>query len=700
MDPALIERLLRMEAPRDPVVEAFVRLRRPGLPVPGVRIVARFGTIATCRLRTSAIAAVHRHPNVVSLKAGRPLGPQYDLPDDLQDIAGQDREVVPLNDRRRARGIRTAGDGVAVGVVDWGLDFDHPNFKNPDGTTRLIALWDQRDERGPSPRPYGYGTLHVRDRIDDALRTGQPYAALGYHPARADRGGGTHGTHVVDIAAGNGRAGGPVGIAPCADLIFVDLADRDTGGLENLGGSVRLCEAVDFCARMAHPRPWVLNLSIGRHGGPHDGTTLTELAFDELLAAAPGRFIVQSAGNYYRAGVHASGVMATGETQSVRFVTDPEDVTDNELEIWYDGDDEFEVRIDPPGAVGPIVSLGRRADLVVGGRRVGRVHHRARDPNNGAHHVDAFLSASAPPGIWTVTLSAIRVRRGRFDAWLERDEGCRRCQTRFVVEDRDPMSTTGTIANGHLPLVVGAYDARRSDCPPASFTSVGPTRDGRDKPDVSAPGVAVLAARSAPASATTSLGALVRKSGSSMATPHVTGAVALCLGLTGTSLSASELRRLVLDTADAADSVRLGFGRLNIGTATAAAARVVGGRVEPSPATVYRRIVYGRHDVEGLGDGVEVLGLPGLPLAQSLRRGDVVITVTLGRRAAGDRDVLAGPALVRRGSDAGVLAGYYATVASTARGGADRRLRRVLDVTGHVPPGTLVIRLSAEGVGG
>ena len=131
------------------------------------------------------------------------------------------------------------------------------------GGTRFLSFWDQRDlAAGPRPDPYGYGTVHDREQIDRALHDPRPYERLGYHPAIADRAGhGTHGTHVLDIAAGNGQAGGPVGIAPEADLVFVHLADRTTGGLANLGDSVRLLEAVDFISRTAGSRPCVINIS-------------------------------------------------------------------------------------------------------------------------------------------------------------------------------------------------------------------------------------------------------------------------------------------------------------------------------------------------------------------------------------------------------------------------------------------------------
>lgn len=709
MDPALTELLLRSdEAAEDPVVEAIVRLRRPGLEVPGVRIVSRFGSIATCRLAASAIREVRQHPNVASLKAPRRLGPEPGSPD--PGDASIDPSGLPPTDIRRPPGLSLTGAGVVVGVVDWGLDIDHPNFKNPDGTTRLLAVWDQANNSGASPRPYGYGTVHKRDDINAALRSSQPYETLRYHPARADRGGGSHGTHVVDIAAGNGRAGGPVGIAPLADLVFVDLADRDTGGLANLGGSVRLCEAVDFCARVAGSKPWVINLSIGRHGGPHDGSTLTELAFDELLDAAPGRFIAQSTGNYYRAGVHASGMLATGQSQTLQFNTDPRDITDNELEIWYDGDDEFAVSIEPPGGVGPVVRLGSRADLIVDGQLVGRVHHRAGDPNNGDNHVDAFLYAPARAGSWTVTVYAVRARNGRFDAWLERDEACPGCQARFIGDDRDPTCSTGTIANSHLPMVVGAYDAHQPARPVARFSSRGPTRDGRDKPDVAAPGVRIRAARSASVGALRSPGAHVRKSGSSMATPHVTGAIALCLQAAGNRLSASQIRGLVFGTADAplTEPKRLGRGYLNIPALIAAVRTALPdlrdseAQAEPrpafdrdavlplmlAPATAYRELLYrpGAELSRWIGERFEILARPGRSVVEPPRAGDVLLTVTLGQPGVGACGVLTDANLTRRRVAHG--SGWYCTVT----GATAARRRRVLDLFRCVPPGHLLLR--------
>jgi hypothetical protein len=717
MDPALWELLRTEEAVEDRGVEAIIRFGRPGVEVPGVRVVSRFGRIATCRLAPSSVRRVRGHPEVVSLKAPRPLGPECGT-STMERRAGEVRKVRPT-DSRRAADLPLTGEGVVVGAVDWGLDFDHPNFKANDGTTRLVALWDQRSiSSGRPPWPYGYGTVHERSHIDRALRSREPYQALGYHPGAADRGDGSHGTHVLDIAAGNGRAG-PTGVAPGADLVFVHLADRDTGGLANLGDSVRLLEAVDFIRRRAGARPWVVNVSVGRHGGPHTGTTLTELAFDALLSAAPGRFIVQSTGNYFRSGTHASGVLKPGQVETLTFVTDPADTSANELEIWYDGDDEFVVRIDPPaGEGGRAVRLGTRAELIAGRKIVGRVYHRSRDPNNGDNHVDAFLLPQGDAGKWTVTIEAERVASGRFHAWIERDEVCKPCQARFTAGDTDPMCTTGTIANSRVPLVVGAYDAHLPSRPVAAFSSSGPTRDDRHKPDLAAPGEDVLAARSAPPGATQSPGGLVCKSGTSMAAPHVAGAVALCLQAGGHRCDARQIRALVLGStqpcATSDSEHRLGRGYLDIGGLVSAAQTAFPARTRLyerkngemdadfdtryglafAPAKAYRELLYrprGRLSTL-IERRFDVVARPGQRLSGPPRAGDVMLQVTLGRPGDGSCAVLVDSGLSRqRVSEADTAPGWYAQATDAVEPDSPLRLR-VLDASGRMPPGRLLLR--------
>jgi Subtilase family/D-alanyl-D-alanine carboxypeptidase len=740
MDPALRE-LLREEPP-DRVVEAIIRLRQPRVRLPGVRIVARFRHIATCRLPVSAIRDVWADPNVVSLKAARPVGLEVPVTDPA-DLAGWDvhpqqrtaamhpascGSADDMNEfclPRRPPGLPETGAGVVVGAVDMGLDVDHPNFKHRSGSTRLIALWDQRPRShqphessggalppATAPQPYGYGTLYSRARINQALRTPTPYLSLGYHHAGAHQAAPAHGTHVMDIAAGNGTVG-PSGVAPAALLVFVHLANRGTGGLATMGDSVKVLEGIKFISRAAGSRPWVINLSLGMMGGPHDGTLLNELAFDELLSAAPGCVITQSAGNYHQARTHSSGVLRDGERTTLRFVVDPADITPNELEIWYAGADEFAVRIDPPGTdAGEPVVLGGTAELVVDGRVVGRIYHRDCEPNNCDNQIDAFLYPWAPPGIWQVTLEARRIQDGRFHAWLERDSSCPGCQARFVPDDTDPQTTTGTIANGHLPLVVGAYDAHSPARELNPSSSAGPTRDGRCKPDLVAPGHGVLAACSAPPGSDRSPGLLTVMTGTSMASPHVAGAVALCLERTGNRLGAAEIRKLVLSSADppvpGTDQVnRLGQGYLNIPALLDAVRQsrphepgvsaVERDDILPlalAPDRVYRELLYRpTEDLSGwLRQRFSILGRPGERVTETPDAGDVLVRVTLGQHGSGGAcTVVAEPGLTRRRTSApGAPAGWYAVTAAPGSDAGQAVL--VLDHTGVVPAGWLLLR--------
>src|SRR5207253_2650580 len=148
------------------------------------------------------------------------------------------------------------------------------------------------------------------------------------------------------------------------------------------------------------------------------------------------------------------------------------------------------------------------------------------DPNNGDNHCEIFLRPAAPAGTWIVRLVGEYVISGRFHAWIERDVGRAGAQSRFAPEIVSERYTLGTIATSPLVITVGAYDAYDPAGPSASFSSQGPTRDERlYKPELLAPGVSVVAARSIPRGETHQEGLTVPRSGTSMAAPHVTGLV-------------------------------------------------------------------------------------------------------------------------------------------------------------------------------
>lgn len=573
MDPNLWE-LIKAGDGHDEVA-AIVRLHEAGVYPDHIQVISDLGKIITCRLKREDIKKVRADARVVSLKAPEPVVPEQEIPAQLN---GED-SFIPSMVPRRPDNLPETGRGVVIGVIDWGCDFANASFRKADGNTRLLALWDQSAQPDiHTDNYYGYGNIYSSEDINLALATSQPYDALGYHPAISDpHHNGSHGTHVLDIAAGNGQGGGPVGIAPEADLIFVHLVTRGTDGLSNLGDSVSLLEAVDFIAQTAGHRPWVINMSIGNIAGSHDGTTLVEQGLDEAIMAAPGRAICQSCGNYLSRNTHTARQVRPGEQSSLYWYTDKADTTPNELEIWYSSRDRFAVEITSPnGLQSTSVALGDQSAMMLDGQEICQIYHRAFDPNNHDHHINIFIYPGAPAGLWTVTITGEDVVDGRLHAWIERDEACRYCQSYFSQDQAVPFSTTGTICNGFRTIAVGAYNPHSETRELAHFSSMGPTRDGRQKPDLVAPGVDILAARSTPRDTSIDFQPLTYKSGTSMAAPHVTGTIALMFEAAKRPLTINETRRLLLtSTTPPAQPIstelatRVGSGYLNIEKAVA-----------------------------------------------------------------------------------------------------------------------------------
>lgn len=465
--------------------------------------------IVTGRIPVSRIEKVRKHPYVESLKAAQAMRP-------MLAVATAEAEAQPA---QMPAGSQASGSsGVVVGVIDYDGDFVHKNFRNADGTTRLLALWDQNGGNSPTS-PYGYGVEHSAAALDFAINQADPYSAIGYFP-QAD----AHGTHVMDIAAGNGNGSGVPGMAPNADLIFVNVThDRDPNTFEDIlkssfGDSVTLLEALRYIFNKAGTRPTVVNVSLGTNGGPHDGTTLVEQGIDALLNAAPNRAVVIAASNSYDDGIHAAGTLSAGASHDLAWHVASPLSRPIEMELCYAGEDRFKVELfGPNGALLATVAPGETRQVVIGTIVVALLANRLDDPNNHDNMIGAFLVAGMPDGQYVIRLTGEVVTNGRFHAWIERDNSF---QSNFPAPN-DNAHTIGSISCGKKVIAVGSYDANTASKPLSYFSSAGPTRDGRQKPEVSAPGHNVWAAKSR------SVTGVTRMSGTSMASPAVAGIVAL-----------------------------------------------------------------------------------------------------------------------------------------------------------------------------
>lgn len=472
--------------------------------------------IVTARVPLDRVQILRQLPYVQSLKAAQLLKPA---------LKATTEEIKARPDLLPSSAQGQQGKGIVVGIIDYGCDFVHSNFRNPDSTTRILALWDQTALPGASSY-LGYGQVHPQTEINAALRSVEPYMSLGYDPGRA-----SHGTHVMDIACGNGGGTRVPGVAPNADIVFVQISASDIAweGIEvvgsNFGGSVQLLEAIQFIFEQAGDRPCVINISLGTNGGPHDGTNLVEQGIDAVVAAQPNRAVVIAASNSYDDGIHASGKITQGNFVDLVWQIGQFDFTHNEMEIWYSKDDQFQLElIDRDNRSIGTVDLGSSADIYdQANELLFFVAHRQGDPNNGDNTIGIFMNteamSSSLPTELKIRLHGVSISNGQFHAWIERDDPG---QSSFAPP-HDNSHTLGSISCGRQSIVVGSYDAHTAGQPLSWFSSAGPTRDGRQKPEISAPGHNVWAANSS-----TRIG-ITRMSGTSMAAPSVTGVVALVL---------------------------------------------------------------------------------------------------------------------------------------------------------------------------
>ena len=173
------------------------------------------------------------------------------------------------------------GKGVIVGIVDQGIDFNHPDFKFSNGKTRVLRYWDHTVNAPTPPIPYGYGTMWDSTSINNGTCTSLETISA-------------HGTSVSGIAVGNARANNKnKGAAPDADIIVVET----NFNLPNW--TLSIADACDYIFKVADSlgKPAVINLSLGTYLGSHDGRDPAAEYIDSLLDASKGRIVVAAAGN-------------------------------------------------------------------------------------------------------------------------------------------------------------------------------------------------------------------------------------------------------------------------------------------------------------------------------------------------------------------------------------------------------------------
>lgn len=390
------------------------------------------------------------------------------------------------------------GKGTIVAVIDTGIRAESMEFRNADGSTRILNIWDQTT-----------GTEYDRSRIDEALQNetkdtaGIPGAdVLG------------HGTQVAVIACGSS------GVAAQADILVVKLGLAAKNGFPR---TTQLMEALDYVVRKAidYGKPLAVNISFGNNYGDHTGSSLLENFINDIADSWKCSICIGS-GNEGLGAVHTGGTLTEDMEETVELAVSGYE-TGLSIQIWKDYWDDIAVEIIAPS--------GRNLGRIQENSRVSRIRYKDMElltyfgePSPFRIRQEIYIdmipqTVYIQSGLWKLRLIPRSIRNGRYDMWLPA-QGALNFGTGFTSPD---SASTFTIPSAAAKAVtVGAYDAGTGSAAPFSgrgyIVEIGGSL--MVKPELAAPGVNVLVP---------SVSGMARVSGTSYATPFVTGSAALLM---------------------------------------------------------------------------------------------------------------------------------------------------------------------------
>lgn len=410
-------------------------------------------------------------------------GREFDpAPLEISGILAQQRPPLELT-----------GRSVVMAFLDTGISYENPVFRFSDGSSRILAIWDQTDQGGKAPEGIGYGSEYIREQINEALLSENPRSIV---PQRDENG---HGTAVASVAAGSRLEEGAAfaGAAPDADIVVVKLrpAKRYLRDFYQIAAGVPaystddIMFAVKYVQRFAVPlyQPLVVCLGIGTSLGSHTGGSLLS-EYLQSVASRVSHAVVIGGGNEGNTAGHFRSVLEEEETKAEIRVG--ENVRGFTAELWGTLPAVFRISVRSPG--GELIPetdfrLGASVDytFVYEKTRV-QIDYMPNEINTGNELI--LLRFTLPsPGVWTIGVRGIRSLSGSiFDLWLLPKQFLDG-EVSFLAPDPDVTLTMPSYTED--AVTVTSYNSGNG-----SFffrSGRGFSRTGKIKPDLAAPGVGV-----------------------------------------------------------------------------------------------------------------------------------------------------------------------------------------------------------------